>query len=259
MKLTDWWRGWRQQRALERRAVPDDLWLDTLRRYSFLRRRPMHELQRLREMTALFLDRKEFSAAGGLELRDDMAVAIAAQACVPVLQLGLDWYDGFVGIVLHPQEVQVERTWTDEDGVVHQFEETLAGEAVHGGPVMLSWQDVQAAGEHPEDGYNVVIHEFVHVIDQRNGVADGHPPQRDLAAARRWEQVMQREFERLCNQLEAGDATYLDPYAAQGLEEFFPVSAEAFFTAPGELRHFHPDLYDLLRDYFGQDPERWAR
>ena len=257
-----WWRTlqtWREQRLAQRHAIPDAIWDTTLARYPFLARRSADDLHQLRHLSGLFLARKEFHGVQGLPLTDEMAVAIAAQACLPILRLGLAAYEGFVGIVVQPDKVVARRSEMDEDGVVHEFEEPLTGEAMVGGPVMLAWADVAAAGESAEDGYNVVIHEFVHVIDQRNGVADGHPPQRDLAAARRWAQVMQREFERLCNQLEAGDATYLDPYAAQGLEEFFPVSAEAFFTAPGELRHFHPDLYDLLRDYFGQDPERWAR
>nr|MBP8175626.1 zinc-dependent peptidase [Sphaerotilus sp.] len=81
------WRDWRRRRVLEARAIPDELWLETLRGWPFLRHRPLEDLLRLREMTSLLLDRKEFSTAGGLVLDDAMAVAVAAQACVPVLHL----------------------------------------------------------------------------------------------------------------------------------------------------------------------------
>jgi Mlc titration factor MtfA (ptsG expression regulator) len=219
----------------------------------------MADLLRLRAMSALFLDQKEFSAAGALVLTDAMAVAIAAQACVPVLHLGLHWYDGFVGIVLHPQEVSVEREWTDGDGVVHRHDEVLAGEAMPGGPMMLSWHDVELAGDPGLDGYNVVIHEFMHIIDLRDGSANGIPPQPDAAAARHWHQVLSAEHARLCAAIERAEPTFLDPYAAQGLEEFFPVAAETFFASPRGLRQHHPAVYVLFASYFRQDPARFAR
>ncbi|BDI05196.1 zinc-dependent peptidase [Sphaerotilus microaerophilus] len=259
MGLLDWWRQRRQAQALERRAIPDELWLDTLRDYPFLKHRPLADLQQLRELTALFLDRKEFAAARGLQLSDAMAVAIAAQACVPVLHLGLACYDGFVGIVVHPDEVTVDRAWTDEDGVVHEAQEVLAGEAMPGGPVMLSWHDVTLGGGAGHDGYNVVIHEFMHVIDLLDGQANGVPPQPTAAAARHWHGVLSQAHEALCDAVERDQATFLDPYATHGLEEFFPVAAEAFFTSPLGLKQYHPEVYALFADYFRQDPARHAR
>lgn len=255
-----WWRRRRDARALRERAIPDELWLDTLRAFPFLAQRPLADLMALREMTSRFLDRKEFDAAGGLELTDAMAVAVAAQACVPVLRLGLDWYDGFVGIVMHPDEVVVPRQWTDESGIVHEGEEVLSGEATPGGPLMLSWHDVAIAGDSAAEGYNVVIHEFAHVIDMcGGGLADGMPPIADAALARRWQQVLPREFEAFAAQVDRGEDTFLDPYAAQGLAEFFPVASEAFFVAPRDLMQAHPALYELLSAFYRQDPARHAR
>jgi MtfA peptidase len=257
------WRARRAQRILESRAIPDELWLETLRAYPFLKRRPLPDLLHLRALATLFLNEKEFSTAGGLELTDAMAVAVAAQACVPVLHLqgGLSLYDGFVGIVLHPQEVVVQRQWSDEAGVVHSGAEVLAGEAMEGGPVMLSWQDVQMAGEahRSEDGYNVVIHEFVHVLDMRNGGVDGVPALPDRTVRAQWLDVMARALARHTAEVDAEQPTWLDPYAAQGPEEFFPVTAEAFFVAPDGLQAEFPEVYALLHTYFGQDPIRFQR
>ena len=103
-----------------------------------------------------------------MQVTDAMALAVAAQACLPLVYLApvggcatrFRWYDDFVGIVLHPGEVLARREVTDDDGVVHHHREALTGEAMDGGPVMLSWSDVAAADGPPEHGYNVVIHEF---------------------------------------------------------------------------------------------------
>src|SRR6185369_16094417 len=150
-------------------AIPEGLWRDMLSRYPFLAARPAAELSRLKELSAQFLGTKEFHGANGFTITDAVALAIAAQAVLPVLHLGLAWYDDFVGIVVHPDEVLARRTQTDESGVVHDWDEVLAGEAMHRGPVMLNWHDVAHAGTSAEIGFNVVIHEFVHKIDLRDG------------------------------------------------------------------------------------------
>ncbi|HEU4458912.1 MAG TPA: M90 family metallopeptidase [Methylibium sp.] len=249
-----WWRARRERRVLEQRPIPDALWRATVAAHPFLAALSPDEAGRLHALATLFLADKEFSAAGGLEITDAMAVSIAAQACLPVLELGLDLYRGFVGIVVHPDEVVARRSHADEIGVVHEYDEPLVGEAVEGGPVMLSWRDVAEAGASAEQGYNVVIHEFCHVIDMADGAADGVPPLRDAAAHRHWRLVVEAGHERLCRQIGGGQSPFLDPYGAESVEEFFPVAAEAFFVAPRALRDEQPQLYELFVGYFGQDP-----
>ena len=99
--------------------IPEPLWQLTLARFPFLAARSDADLQALRDMATLFLAGKEFSGARGLEVSDEMAVAIAAQACLPALKLGLRWLDGFVGIVVHEDAVVAPRELDDEDGIVH--------------------------------------------------------------------------------------------------------------------------------------------
>ena len=253
-----WLQRWRETRTLEKRAIPEPLWQLTLARFPFLSYRHAGDVARLRDMTTLFLARKEFTGAQGLVVDDEMAVAVAAQACVPVLELGLAWYDGFIGIVVHADAVVARREFTDDAGVVHEYEEELSGEAMHGGPVMLSWVDVEEAGESAEMGYNVVIHEFAHVLDMRDGQADGVPPLPDRAAREAWTRVLDAEYEAFCDEVEADRETLLDPYAAEAPEEFFAVAAEAFFVAPRALLDESPRLYELLRGFFKQDPAAHA-
>lgn len=254
------WRTQREQRLLERHAIPDDLWALTLARYPFIAARSELDKIELRRLCSLFLSSKEFHGAHGFEVTDEVAVAIAAQACLPILRLGLSWYDGFVGIVVHEGEVVAPRETVDEDGVVHLYEEPLAGEAMEGGPLMLAWSEVSADALSRVEGwdpvYNVVIHEFAHVLDMRDGVADGAPPLDDAQLRLQWAATMEAEWTWFCQQVDAGAATLIDPYGAEAPEEFFAVAVEAFFVAPVELLAEQPRLYGLLGEFFLQDPAR---
>lgn len=244
----------RDERHLRTRPIPDELWNGTLVRYPFLLRRSADDLGRLRRLATLFLARKEFTGAGGLVATDEIAVAVAMQACLPILHLGLEAYDGFVGIVIHPDEVLAAREVMDEDGIVHEYTESLSGEAMEGGPVMLSWRDVDEAGETAEIAYNVVIHEFVHVLDMRDGLADGVPLLEGREARAAWLSVLETEYAAFCDAVDAGEQTLIDDYGAQAPEEFFAVASEAFFVAPEAMRAAHPAMYRLLAGYFKQDP-----
>jgi len=253
------WQARREARVLARRAIPDALWQLTLTRLPFLAQRSDADLAELRRLATLFLDQKEFTGMDGLVVDDAMAVCIAAQAVLPVLRFGLAPYGGFVGIVVHPDEVVARREVTDDHGVVHAYDEVLAGEAMDGGPVMLSWRDVADAGETAASGYNVVIHEFAHVLDMGDCAADGVPPLPSAQARRDWLAVLMPAYDRLGEQVVCGYDTLLDPYGAQGPEEFFAVASETFFVNPNELRAEHPDLYGLLARYFQQDPASTGR
>ena len=249
------WRARREAAAVQRRAIPDDLWKRTLVRYPFLCRSDQASAAELRRLTSLFLDRKEFSAVGGLRLQDAMVVAIAAQAVLPVLRLGLDLYDGFVGIVVTPEEVRAPRSITDDHGIVHEFEDELHGESVPGGPIMLSWRHVRGIDVGAEQAaYNVVIHEFAHVIDMTNGQLDGMPHLPPSLNAAEWHATMDREFEGFVRRVDAEEPTVIDPYGAEAPEEFFGVACEAFFVEPWRTRDEHPDLYGLFVRYFQQNP-----
>lgn len=249
------WRRSRDERALARRSIPDVLWQQTMARYPFLQRLPVDDAAELRRMASLFLDKKEFTGAGGLEVTDDMAVAVAAQACLPVLRLGIEQYDDFVGIVMHPDEVVARREVTDEHGVVHLYDELLSGEAMVGGPMMLSWQDAgDRAAETEGAAYNVVIHEFAHVLDMRDGLADGVPLLPSAKAQAEWHDTLMAEYDRFSERVVCGYDTVIDPYGAEAPEEFFAVASEAFFVTPAALKEEQPVMYRLLASFYRQTP-----
>jgi MtfA peptidase len=245
--------GWLRRRAAQR-AIPDALWHAVLARYPFLSERDASQVERLRDLSARFLAQKEFTGAHGFVITDEVALAIAAQAVLPILHLGLKWYDDFVGIVVHADEVVAKRTAMDEAGVVHDWEEVISGEAMDKGPVMLSWRDAAGERDAQHEGYNVVIHEFVHKIDMRDGRADGCPPL-PPKARRAWMQAMRREYEAfrekaIVAERFGGEDTWLDPYGAQSPGEFFAVACEAYFVAPARFREEHRALAELFDGFF---------
>jgi Mlc titration factor MtfA (ptsG expression regulator) len=248
--MLDWLR---RRRAAP--GIPDALWHDLLIRYPFLAERPEDDIRKLRELSARFLSAKEFHGANGFVITDEVGLAIAAQAVLPVLHLGLGWYDDFVGIVVHPSEVVARRTVTDDDGVVHDYSEVLAGEAMDGGPVMLNWHDVRDAGATTGQGYNVVIHEFVHKIDMRDGAPDGCPPLASRGARKTWLATMKAEFEAfreksIIAERFGGETPWLDSYAATSIDEFFAVACEGFFVNPQRFSTEFPALHSLFQTFF---------
>lgn len=246
-----WWTEWKRRRVLRRHAIDESLWRQTVLGLPFLGELERADGVRLREVTLLFLAEKAFSGAQGLVLTDPMRIAIAAQASLLVLNLGLDWYDDWVGIVVYPGDFRVRRRDVDSSGVVHEWDDTLAGEAMPGGPVVLSWDSAAHATE-----MNVVIHEFAHKLDMRNGVADGLPPLHADMDRRAWHAAFQGAYEGFCDATERGRDTWLDPYAAEHPSEFFAVLSEAFFEQPQQTRRRYPDVYDQLRLFYRQDPAR---
>lgn len=247
--------GWlRRRRAAP--DLPEPLWQATLTAYPFLVARAGADLPLLRALAAEFLVHKEFHGGGGLVISDRIALAIAAQAVLPVLHLGLAWYDDFVGIVVHPDEVVARRTVVDDAGVVHDYDEVLAGEAMEGGPVMLSWSDVAQAGDTHGGAYNVVIHEFVHKIDLRDGAADGCPPLPSRAARVRWLATMEAEYTAFREKVIVaerfgGARPWLDDYGATSIDEFFAVACEGYFVNRPRFAQEFPGLVPLFDGFFG--------
>src|SRR5258706_8812623 len=214
-RLMGWLRDWKRRRILAHHALDGRMWRRVSAKLPFLAGLSEDEIRRLKEMAIVFLAEKQFSPVRGALLSEDDRLSIAVQACLPVLEIGLRCYDGWVGIIVHPSDFRVRRTETDDHGVVHVWEDELAGESWPGGPVVLSWDALDEAGSVAQGGVNVVIHEFAHMIDMADGEADGVPALSPRAARDAWIEGFDREFTRFCGRVEAGGHTSLDPYAAE--------------------------------------------
>ncbi len=201
--MFEWLRARRRRRILKRARLAPGAWEAAID-VPALARLDAAARERLRELAILFLHEKHVEPAGGLELDDTERLRLAALACLPVLELGLDWYDGFVSVVVHPAEFVVpEREEVDEAGVVHLSDDVLSGEAWERGPVVLAWADVAESGL--GEGFNVVAHEFAHKLDGLDGVMNGRPPLRGGMRSDDWAGVFQAAYDDLCARLDRGE------------------------------------------------------
>ena len=247
-------RRWRERRILRSSRIPDDLWDRAVARLPFLARYPAADLARLRELVVLFLAQKSIVGAGGHEVTPLQRVVIAAQACILVLNRDLALYDGWESVIVYPGEFVPDWEWEDEAGVVHKGRGPLAGEAMPHGPVVLSWPDVEESADWEATGMNLVVHEFAHKLDMRDGDANGAPALPAGMAAAEWRAAMHPAYEDFCARVDAGEDTAIDPYAAEHPAEFFAVLSEVFFADPALLRDEYPAVYAQFARFYGQQP-----
>jgi Mlc titration factor MtfA (ptsG expression regulator) len=281
-------------RFLAPRTTPiaPHLWQAQLRQFPRLQQLPEASRARLHLLCEQFLAQKSITGAAGLALTAPMELHIAAQACLPILHLGLHWYRGWSGIVVYAARFRVHRRVVEDSGIAHESDDVLAGETWDGGPVVLSWADsAPSAGSDPSEAngcpgaeppgsrspqVNVVIHEFAHTLDLLDGDADGIPPfDRQLhpeLSRKQWSSVLDDAYARFCEELDLieselprnidpdsadADAFYarlpLDPYAATDPAEFFAVSSEALFMDASRLRASFPAWHGLLRHFYRLD------
>ncbi len=207
---------------------------------------------RLRDLAILFLHRKEIEGAAGLTLTDAMRLTIALQACLPILNLGLDWYAGWTSVIVYPAGFIPNREYTDDAGIVHRERHALSGESWRRGPVILSWEDVLP--EEVSVGYNLIIHELAHKLDMLDGDANGLPPLHRGMSVKAWAEAFLQAYADLRERVGRGEETAIDPYGAEDPGEFFAVLSELFFASPLVIKETYPAVYQQLSTFYRQDP-----
>jgi Mlc titration factor MtfA (ptsG expression regulator) len=251
--MFQWLRQQRRKRTLARSDTSVRHWARAWDGLSLLSGMGEEEALRLRKLATIFLAEKTVSPAQDIRITLGMRQFIALQACLPILGLDADWYRSWYSIVLYPDTFVSSFDAHDETGVVHRVREPRMGESWDQGPLILSWQDTLASGEF-RDGYNVVVHECAHKLDALDGAANGKPPLHAGMSIQQWADVFGSAYDNLCAEVAQGVETRLDPYAAEGPEEFFAVLSEAFFEVPDTIVDTFPDCYDQLRRFYRQDP-----
>jgi MtfA peptidase len=233
--------------------LSDTLWLKSIRSSSYAQALPRKDQQRLRRLTERFLRAKSFEGANGFTLNKSMRARIALHACLPVLNLGLDYYADWISIVIYPGDFRVQEEHMDEYGVVHPEIMDLCGQSMSQGPIVLSWEAIHEEELAPAD-HDLVIHECAHKLDLLNGDANGFPPLHSGMNARAWARDFHDAYRRLCTALDSRGIYRLDPYAAEDPAEFFAVLSETFFTTPRIIHEDFPVVYEHLHDFYRQDP-----
>ncbi len=247
-------KNWRRQRIIARSRISEARWEQVFSALPLLDQLSGEDKCRLRELAIVFLHEKSLVGAHDLDVTEDMELLIALQACLPVLNLGIEWYRGWSSVIIYPAQFAPQRTVVDEYGVAHQTQQALSGEAWQRGPVVLSWEDSEYAGE--RDGANVVIHEFVHKLDMLNGTANGFPPLHNTMIQDEWVDVFTKAFADFKMKLREGKHTGISSYAATSPAEFVAVLSEVFFERPDVINRAYPYVYEQLKAFFRQDPMR---
>lgn len=183
---------------------------------------------------------------------------MAAHACLLVLKrpdLGL--YPRTREIIVFPDAFgEIVETIAPDGRKYYTIPET-AGQMFRRGPLLIAWEAARMSIAHPEDGYNVMLHEFAHALDHMDGEVNGMPPLNTRAQAEQWVRVIPTEYKALRRALDRGEATLIRPYGATSEIEFFAVVTECFFECGPALKAGHPDLYEAFRMFYNQDPAAW--
>ncbi len=252
------WLSARRRERLRERAFPA-AWRKILRRRVPLLRRLPADLQiELRRQIQVFVAEKAFIGCDGLRGSDDRRVTIAAQACLRTLNRPGQHYPELREILVYPDSFVVEREHIDGIGVAHHARQVLAGESWERGQVVLSWYDTLEGAATPDDGQNVVIHEFAHQLDQETGAANGAPMLEKRAHYTRWSQVLGAEFRRLKGMIALQQVSLFSDYGATDPAEFFAVISEVFFEQPERMADEHPELYQQLALFYRLEPLNWT-
>lgn len=249
-------RTWLEDRKIKKMGFTDSEWESAVADWPVIENYQGSERDALRNMTFRFLVRKDFAGGADFQFSDAMCLKIATMACVPVLHLGLDWYDHFYTVIIYEGDFVPNRPHQTVDGVVHTKNPGLSGEAWLRGPLILSWQSVAQTGPTARNGKpgNVVIHEFAHKLDMLRDGANGAPPMHPDMKPGEWHDIFSAAWDRLQQASHQHKKLPVDSYSLTSPAEFFAVCSETFFEAPTHMKADMPDVYRLLSQFYRQDP-----
>lgn len=217
------------------------------------------DLQRqLQRMVVQFLHQKKFVGCAGLEVTQEMRIAIAAQACLLLLNKPSKVYRALHTILVYPGAFIAQRNDVGAGGVITPARQQMLGESWSDGRIVLSWDDVERGMLDWQGANNVVLHEFAHQLDSESGSTNGAPYLGSPDSYRSWSQVLSRDYANLRHEAWLGRQDgVLDHYGATSPAEFFAVATETFFTRPWQLAERHAALFGELHKYYRVDPREW--
>lgn len=250
-------RRWRRSR-LRRTPLSDAQRRILERRVGWLGALPAETRRELEGLVQIFLAEKRFEGCGGLVLDDEMRLVIAAQACILLLGRDAEVYPGLYTILVYPH-AYVARTRSSQGGIVTEEVSARVGESWSRGSLVLAWDHVARDAGDVHDGHNVVLHEFAHLLDLQDGVADGTPPLPGRSRYLAWARVLGDAYADLRDRVDRHRPSVLDAYATTNPAEFFAVATECFFEKPHALERAYPELYAELRRFYRRDPAALLR
>jgi len=181
----------------------------------------------------------------GTTVSDADKVMIAASAVIPIFGFN-DWkYRNLTNVILYPDTFDSEFQFEGENRSILG----MVGSGYMNGQMILSRAALTKGFSKSAGKENTAIHEFVHLLDKADGATDGVP---EILLAHEYIMPWLKMIHQEIHKIEAGRSD-INPYAITNEAEFLAVVAEYFFQKPNELKHKHPELYDMLSTIFLQD------
>ena len=118
--------------------------------------------------------------------------------------------------------------------------------------VSLSWPCVKKGFIIPDDGLNVAIHEFAHVLQFENFVDDAKYRFFSHGNWRSWNALAHQKLKTI----RARKNRFIRNYGGGNISELFAVCIETFFEQPVEFKEELPELYYKIVHILRQDPTK---
>ncbi len=188
-----------------------------------------------------FVEEHTIAGPRGIEVEEELKVLVGASAALLSFgQPGYIW-ERVRDVIIYPEAF--------DDEYVTSSQGNILGQVGRQSSIIFSARALRQGFAAGDDGLNVGLHEMAHVLDFDGGPADGVPSLMPWHAVRGWLGVVHDEVQRI-----DAHRSVLRQYGATNEAEFFAVATEAFFERPTQLRKKHPELYEMLRKTYAQNP-----
>ncbi len=171
-------------------------------------------------------------------------VFVAASAIIPIFAFSNWQYNNLNEVLLYPDSFNEEFKISGQNRSVLG----MVGSGAMQHVMILSQASLREGFNNETNRTNTGIHEFVHLIDKTDGEVDGVPENLlDKKYLLPWINLMHKNIKEIL-----AEESDINPYGATNKAEFFAVVSEYFFQQPHLLQSRHPELYQLLKQIFGQ-------
>ncbi len=232
----------KREELLKKRLTVEQQWI-LFNNSALSRRLPEDHYREMEGLMHVFWHEVKFKSHGVGEITEEMRVLVAAEACMLIILLGYEPYR-------YLKKVEIHR-----DLLAEQW----AGQADHY-RVALAWNQTLGGSEYGRDNYNVILHEFAHVIDFSSyGQGASMPMSSNSVDYEEWKEVLDREYTKLQEAYQSGEGHTLREYSisCDSRGEFFTCATESFFELAAQLQASNPEIYRLLSNFYGLDPAQW--
>jgi Mlc titration factor MtfA (ptsG expression regulator) len=175
-----------------------------------------------------------------MNLTRAMKAIICSGASQLVLFLPRESLTFFETVIVYPEDY--------ESVITHRHHRGEVNPRVRA--IVFSWKGIAEGMSRPDDGLNLLLHEFAHALWLEHKITRHQYTVLDNSLVAKFEQLAQEEMTRM----QEPGPHFLRAYAMSNIEEFFAVAVENFFERSQQFQTELPEMYLLLTRLFRQDP-----